>query len=49
MLTTVPFVPPPKQLAIACEQAGLPPDDFVTFEHGETRVLQHPALQAAGL
>lgn len=40
VLTTEPFDQPPKDLAIAREKAGLPPEAFVTFEHGETRVLE---------
>lgn len=43
VLTTEPFDQPPKDLAIAREKAGLPPEAFATFEHGETRVLEHPA------
>ena len=45
VLTTEPFDQPPKDLALAREKAGLTPDAFVTFEHGETRVLEHAATR----
>jgi L-ascorbate metabolism protein UlaG (beta-lactamase superfamily) len=47
VLTSEPFDQPPKDLAIAREKAGLAPDAFVTFEHGETRVLEHAQAQSA--
>ena len=40
VLTTEPFDQPPKDLAVAVERAGLPPDAFKPFRHGEMRVLQ---------
>ena len=40
VLTTEPFDQPPKDLAVARERAGLRPDDFVVFRHGEMRVLE---------
>ncbi len=41
-LTTEPFDQPPRDLASALREAGLPPDSFVAYEHGETRVLRRP-------
>lgn len=43
VLTTEPFDQPPRDLAAALVKAHLPPDAFVTFRHGETRVLQKRA------
>lgn len=40
VLTTEPFDQPPKDLAIALARAHLKPEAFVTFRHGETRVLE---------
>ena len=40
VLTTEPFDQPPRDLATALSRAGLAPDAFVTFEHGEMRVLE---------
>jgi L-ascorbate metabolism protein UlaG (beta-lactamase superfamily) len=45
VLTTEPFDQPPKDLASALEQAHLPPDAFVVFRHGETRVLEKAAVR----
>lgn len=39
VLTTEPFDQPPIDLAAARERAGVGADRFVTFRHGETRVL----------
>ena len=41
VLTTESFDQPPKDLALAIEQARLAPDAFVAFRHGEMRVLEH--------
>ena len=49
VLTTEPFDQPPKDLATALERAHLPPDAFVTFRHGETRVLQKGSTPATGV
>ena len=43
VLTSEPFDQPPKDLARALEAAHLPPDRFVVFRHGETRVLEKAA------
>ena len=40
VLTTEPFDQPPQDLALALEQAHLPSGVFVTFRHGELRVLE---------
>lgn len=39
-LTTEAFDQPPRDLASAREAAGLPPDAFVVFRHGEMRILE---------
>lgn len=39
VLTTEPFDQPPRDLAAALARAHLPADRFVTFRHGEMRVL----------
>lgn len=46
VLTTEPFDQPPKDLAKALAGAGQPSDAFVTFRHGETRVLEKAAPRA---
>jgi N-acyl-phosphatidylethanolamine-hydrolysing phospholipase D len=40
VLTTEPFDQPPKDLAAALVRANLPPESFVAFRHGETRILE---------
>lgn len=45
ILTDEPVLEPPRLLASTLAARGLPPDSFVTFSHGETRVM--PVAPAA--
>jgi N-acyl-phosphatidylethanolamine-hydrolysing phospholipase D len=47
VLTTEPFDQPPKDLATALTRAHLPPDQFVVFRHGETRILEKSSDRAS--
>ena len=47
VLTAEPFDQPPKDLAAAVDRAHLGPDAFVTFRHGEMRVLERSRAQSA--